>query len=217
MRKLKFIDYMIIILAFYFTGAIIQNVLAVKMIVINGITLFDCGTILSPFVFAIMDISTEVLEKNKTIKIFTLSTILNVFFTIIFQIAIILPCDDYDMITSFEMIFFTNWRIVLASCIAFWVGNYINTLIMHKMKKNNFILKAIISSVFGQLVDNSIFYFIAFAPLGIKGTYELSMNAILSSICIMTVAEIIIESAVSPLTKNIVNKLKKVRDSSYEN
>lgn len=213
--KLKFTDWIIIILAFYFSGTIIQNILAVKIIGNENLYLFDCGTLISPFVFASMDIITEILGKNKAIKYFTISTFLNIVFTLIFQLAVFLPASDQIINSQFSSIFSTNWRIVFASCVAFWVGNYINTFIMYQMKKksNNkfgFIFRAIISTLFGQIVDNSLFYLIAFAPIGILNTYELSMNAILTNVLVTSGFEIIIESIFSPITNIAVGKLRKM-------
>ena len=67
----------------------------------------------------------------------------------------------------------TGWRIVIGSITAFLIGNYVNTQIMHVMRKNSkdennslrFMARAVLSTLFGQLIDNGLFYIISFAPI----------------------------------------------------
>ena len=129
--------------------------------------------------------------------------------------------ENEKMSNVFATMLGTNWRIVIASIVAFWLGNYINTFIMYimkvKSKDNNknvsFIFRAILSTILGQIVDNSLFYIIAFAPLGIPGTYELSWLSILQNVSITTGIETISEAIFSPLTALFVSYLKKLQNN----
>lgn len=221
LKKLKLSDFILIIGAFYFAGSIIQNILAVKMFGTSSLNICDGGVIISWLVFACMDIITEVLGKKTAIKYFTIASVLNLFFTLTFLLVIAIPGNDEKMSNVFATMLGTNWRIVIASIVAFWLGNYINTFIMYimkvKSKDNNknvsFIFRAILSTILGQIVDNSLFYIIAFAPLGIPGTYELSWLSILQNVSITTGIETISEAIFSPLTALFVSYLKKLQNN----
>lgn len=219
-KKTKLSTFILIIIAFYFAGVVVQNILAVKMFGTQQINICDSGILISWLVFACMDIITELFDKKTAVKYFTIASVLNVFFTLVFLIAIVIPGIDAEMSDAFAMVVGTNWRIVVASVVAFWLGNYVNAFIMYIMRvksKNSkrtisFIARAIISTLLGQFVDNAIFSIIAFAPIGIPGTYELDMLSILQNVAIGTSIEVCIEAAFAPLTALFVKYLKKKQE-----
>lgn len=223
LKNIKLSSWILIIGAFYFTGSIIQNILAVKMFGTSTLNICDGGVIISWLVFACMDIITEVLGKKKAIRYFTIASCLNLLFTLLFLLVIAIPGNDAYMSEVFATMLGTNWRIVIASISAFWIGNYINTFIMYIMRvrsknennKVSFVIRAILSTILGQIVDNSLFYILAFAPLGIPGTYELSWLSIVQNVSITTGIETISEAIVSPLTALFVGYLKKLKDAEH--
>lgn len=220
MKKLDFKTWILILGAFYFSGSLIQNLLAVKMLGTTTFTVCDSGTLISWLVFACMDIVTETMGKKSAIKYFTIASGLNLFFSIIYMIVMILPGTDEVMSESFANVFGTNWRIVFSSITAFWIGNYINAFIMYAMRvksKNEnstagFMARAILSTIFGQLVDNTLFSVMAFGPFGIPGTYEIPWIAIFQTVAFGTFMETISETVFSPITSLAVKRLKMLRD-----
>ena len=220
MKKLDFKTWILILGAFYFSGSLIQNLLAVKMLGTTTFTVCDSGTLISWLVFACMDIVTETMGKKSAIKYFTIASGLNLFFSIIYMIVMILPGTDEVMSESFANVFGTNWRIVFSSITAFWIGNYINAFIMYAMRvksKNEnstagFMARAILSTIFGQLVDNTLFSVMAFGPFGIPGTYEIPWIAIFQTVAFGTFMETISEAVFSPITSLAVKRLKMLRD-----
>lgn len=220
LKKLSFKTWILILGAFYFSGSLIQNLLAVKMLGTTTFTVCDSGTLISWLVFACMDIVTETMGKKSAIKYFTIASGLNLFFSIIYMIVMILPGTDEVMSESFANVFGTNWRIVFSSITAFWIGNYINAFIMYAMRvksKNEnstagFMARAIVSTIFGQLVDNTLFSVMAFGPFGIPGTYEIPWIAIFQTVAFGTFMETISEAVFSPITSLAVNRLKMLRD-----
>ena len=220
MKKLDFKTWILILGAFYFSGSLIQNLLAVKMLGTTTFTVCDSGSLISWLVFASMDIVTETMGKKSAIKYFTIASGLNLFFSIIYMIVMILPGTDEVMSESFANVFGTNWRIVFSSITAFWIGNYINAFIMYAMRvksKNEnstagFMARAIVSTIFGQLVDNTLFSVMAFGPFGIPGTYEIPWIAIFQTVAFGTFMETISEAVFSPITSLAVNRLKTLRD-----
>ena len=216
LKNVKPTNWLIVITALYVTGSILQNILAVKTFGTSVLAITTGGTLISWLVFACMDVITEVFGKRRAILTFVGSAILNIFFNIVCWIAISIPGTSSFINDAYTTVLGTGWRIALGSIIAFLLGNYINTQIMYVMKKHSkdsnkslgFIGRAITSTLFGQLVDNGLFYLIAFAPLGIAGTVENSWQMIGTLVLCTTLIETVVESIVSPITAKFVKYLK---------
>lgn len=221
LKNIKLSNWIVIITACYIAGAIMQNILAVKTFGTSVIAITTGGTLISWLVFACMDVITEIWGKKRAIRTFIGGAILNLLFNLVCWIAITIPGTSDFIQNSYSMVLGTGWRIVIGSITAFLLGNYINTQIMHLMKVHSkdqndskrFMFRAIISTLFGQLIDNGLFYLIAFAPLGIPGTVENSWSMILQLAVFTTCIETIVEAIVSPLTAKFVKHLKNKKEN----
>ena len=221
LKNIKLSNWIVILTAGYIAGAIAQNILAVKTFGTTMIAITTGGTLISWLVFACMDVITEIWGRKRAILTFTGGAILNLLFNLICWIAIQIPGTSDFIQSSYETVLGTGWRIVLGSITAFLLGNFINTQIMYLMKvhskdQNNskgFMLRAILSTLLGQLVDNGLFYLIAFSPLGIAGTVENPWHMILQLVIFTTCIETIVEATVSPLTAKFVKHLKSKKEN----
>ena len=221
LKNIKLSNWIVIITACYIAGAIMQNILAVKTFGTSVIAITTGGTLISWLVFACMDIITEIWGKKRAIRTFIGGAILNLLFNLVCWIAITIPGTSDFIQNSYSIVLGTGWRIVIGSITAFLLGNFINTQIMHLMKVHSkdqndskrFMFRAIISTLFGQLIDNGLFYLIAFAPLGIPGTVENSWSMILQLVVFTTCIETIVEAIVSPLTAKFVKHLKNKKEN----
>jgi uncharacterized PurR-regulated membrane protein YhhQ (DUF165 family) len=74
--------------------------------------------------------------------------------------------------STYDSVFGSTWRIALASLVAFWCGEFVNSFVLARMKVwtggEKLWTRTIGSTVFGQAVDSAIFYPVAF--LGIWDT-----------------------------------------------
>ena len=108
---------------------------------------------------------------------------------------------------ALEVVFGNTWRIVAASILAYWVGDFVNSYVMAKMKVwtqgKHLWTRTIGSTICGQGADSLIFYPIAF--YGIWGT-----DAILSVVAFNFVFKVSIEVMFTPATYAVVRWLKKV-------
>lgn len=216
LKNVKLTDWLVAITAFYIAGSVLQNILAVKTFGTELIAITTGGTIISWLVFACMDVITEIWGKKRAIKTFVASAIFNLIFNAICWIAIALPGTSDFVQGSYSVVLGTGWRIAIASITAFLLGNYINTQIMYVMRvhskdENNskgFMFRAVLSTLFGQLVDNGLFYLMAFAPIGIVGTIESPWSLIGQLVLFTTLIETIVEAIVSPLTAKFVKHLR---------
>ena len=169
---------------------ICSNLLEVKMISLGGITA-TAGLI----VFLII----------------WLGFLMNLMAVIFIQIAIILPSAPFwDGQKSFETVFSSTPRILLASFIAFLVGSFLNAYVMSKMKISSkgkhFSLRAITSTVVGESADSLLFFPIAFG--GVVPVNEL-LILIVTQACLKTAYEIVI----LPVTIKVVRFVKKIDGS----
>ena len=76
--------------------------------------------------------------------------------------------------STYVSVFGSTWRIVIASVIAFWAGEFVNAFVLAKMKiltkGCHLWSRTIGSTVFGQAIDSVLFYPIAF--LGVWETHD---------------------------------------------
>ena len=216
LKNIKISNWLVIITAGYIAGVIMQNILAVKTFGNSMIAITTGGTLISWLVFACMDVVTEIWGKKRAIQTFACGAIFNLLFNLVCWIAIIIPGTSDFIQSSYATVLGTGWRIVIGSITAFLLGNFINTQIMYLMKikskdqndSKRFMFRAVVSTLFGQLIDNALFYLIAFAPLNIPGTVENSWAMIGQLVLFTTCIETLVEAIVSPLTAKFVKHLK---------
>ncbi len=107
---------------------------------------------------------------------------------------------------AFEAVFYTVPRFIVASLIAFWLGEFTNSYTLAKMKlwtDGKYLwTRTIGSTITGQLVDTTVLILIAFGGRTPVGTM---VNLIISGY----VGKVLYEAAATPLTYLVVNKLKR--------
>ena len=201
MKKNKIIP---ILFGIYCSSLIIQNILATKSIDVFMFTV-TTGILISPIVFIINDIVSELYGYKTAKKMVILSFVMNFIGVLLFQLAILIPSSDvYFNQQSFKTILGTTFRITCASFLAYLTGSLINSKIMTKLKKKYeklLFFRAISSTVFGQLLDNAIFAVGAFL-------FVMPFENIISMIIGGTLFEILYEIIFYPITKKCIKKLK---------
>ena len=107
---------------------------------------------------------------------------------------------------AFEAVFYTVPRFILASLVAFWLGEFTNSYTLAKMKlwtDGKWLwTRTVGSTVTGQLVDTTVLILIAF---GGRTSWSTMLNLILSGY----LAKVLYEALATPLTYLVVNKLKR--------
>lgn len=186
-----------------------SNIMAVKVINIFGITLFDAGTIIFPLSYMLGDALTEIWGFKTTKKIIILTFICNIFMITLTYIGIFLPSPDYmaEVSDAYETVFAYTPRIIIASLIAFLTGELLNAWSMEKIKSKTgdklLWVRTIGSSTLGHLTDTVIFVCIAF--LGVSPAGDL-----ISMIVIQYIAKLGIEAICgTPLAYGIVKYIKR--------
>lgn len=191
------------------TCYITANVMAAKLININGLTLFDAGTILFPITYMLGDVLTEIWGLHTAKRVIWLTFICQVIFVAFTWIGISLPypADTSATAEAYATVFGFVPRIMLGSLVAFLFGELINSWSMVKIKEKTgerlLWLRTIGSSVFGHIVDTTLFVLIAFV-----GTVP--PRDLLSMIGIQIPVKLLIEAiGGTPLAYWAIGKLKK--------
>lgn len=135
-----------------------------------GTVVFSAGVIFFPISYMFGDILTEVYGYAYDRRAVWCGFAAILFATIMSLAVINMPAAPGDYNTSLqqglETVFGNTWRIVVGSVIAFWSGGLINSFVMAKMKiftqGKHLWARMLGSTAAGELIDSSLFYFIAF-------------------------------------------------------
>jgi queuosine precursor transporter len=194
-----------VIAALFVTCLITANIIAVKIFTIGIITL-PAAVIIFPFSYIFGDILTEVYGYAQARRVIWLGFLCNLIFVVFAWLGQILPpAGFWQGQSDYESILGYTWRLLIASFLAYIVGEFANSAIMARMKVwtkgKNLWARTIGSTIVGQGLDSAIFITVAFyATVAFSGTLILQQ----------WIAKVAIEVLATPLTYLAVNYLKKV-------
>lgn len=204
-ENIKKYNLLMIMFGVYAGAIMIQNILATKQIDIFIFTV-TTGILVSPIVFIIQDIVSEIYGYKDAKKMVLLGFIMNFIGVLLFTLAIHLPSSQFwNNQEAFSSILGTTLRISIASFTAYIIGSLTNSKIMVILKEKypkSLFIRAISSTIVGQFLDNALFATIAF--LGV-----LPLQAIISMVIGGTIFEVLYEIIFYPITKTSISKIKK--------
>lgn len=203
MKNFRYID---IITTLFAVVLLLSNITSVKIASLAGIN-FDAGVILFPLAYIFGDILTEVYGYARARRVIWIGFAMNVLMVITFWIAgKVPPATDWAFQESYDLILGVVWRIVLASLVAYVIGEFTNSYILAKlkvkMKGTKLWLRAISSTIVGQFLDTTVFLLIAFAGI-------LPWDLIVSIWITNYIFKIAVEVILLPITYRVVAFLKK--------
>lgn len=203
---LKNYRYFDVLVALFVAVLLISNVASTKILSIWKFT-FDGGTILFPLSYIFGDILTEVYGFRRSRRVIWLGFAAALLMSLTLYVVQLLPPaagwqyqDDFRHILGFVP------RIVLASLIAYFAGEFSNSFTLSRLKivtRGRFLwIRTITSTLIGEGLDTLLFCMIAF-----YGTLPvpLLISVILSNYIFKCSVEILF----TPFTYIIVNFLKK--------
>ena len=209
------------ITALFVVTLVISNIIAVKLVHIFGLFL-PAAVILFPVAYIVGDILTEVYGYARARQVIWTGFICNLIAVLAIWIGGALPSAPFwsagvfktpeTAQQAYQAILGFTPRLLLASFMAFLVGEFLNSFVLARLKvrtKGRFLwLRTISSTIVGQGADSAIFISIAF--WGIFATADIGL-AILSQ----WVFKVVYETLATPLTYLIVNWLKKVEQEDF--
>lgn len=152
--------------AFFVAVLLISNVASTKIVTLGSLT-FDGGTLIFPLSYIFGDILTEVYGYAASRKVIWLGFINAAVMAAVFAWVGSLPAaGDWPHQTAYEQILGSTPRIVLASLLAYWLGNFVNAFILAKLKivtqGKHLWMRTMGSTLVGQGVDTAVFAGVAF-------------------------------------------------------
>src|SRR3989338_1170107 len=202
--------YLPIITGLFVAVLLISNIASVKITQLGWLVL-DAGTIIFPLSYIFGDILTEVYGYRRARKVIWTGFASALLMSIVFLIVGMLPSEaSLTGQAAYDSILGVVPRIVIASLIAYFAGEFSNSYILAKMKiwskGKNLWQRTIGSTIVGQAVDTTIFATIAF--LGTM-PFDIFIMLIISNY----IFKVGIEVLFTPATYALVNFLKKEENS----
>lgn len=197
--------YLLLITGLFVMALVLSNVLAVKLVEING-RVFDAATLLFPLTYLIGDVLTEVYGYRQARLVIWVGFASSLVAIVAIQIAILLPPAGFweENQGAYESVLDTTWRIFLGSLAAYLVGEFTNSIILAKLKvltEGRWLwLRAISSTIVGQGLDSVVFSAIAFGGTGVP---------LANQIVTIWVIKVVWEILATPLTYAVVGFLKR--------
>jgi queuosine precursor transporter len=209
-RHYRYLDY---VMAAFVAILLLSNIIgASKPATVDlpgiGAWSFGAGVLFFPISYIIGDILTEVYGYANARRVIWTGFAALLFMAFMAWVVVSLPpAEGWPHQAAYEAVFGNSWRIVAASMIAFWVGEFANSVVLAKMKvwtAGRFLWMRTIGSTFvGQGLDSLIFYPLAF--YGLAGwPPETLLQVVLSQWAIKTAWEALL----TPFTYVVVSWLK---------
>jgi uncharacterized integral membrane protein (TIGR00697 family) len=217
-RSYKYYDFVMaafvaVLLCSNFIGAAKQATITLPVI---GETPFGAGVLFFPISYIFGDILTEVYGYGRDRRVVWAGFGALVFASVMAWVVVSLPPAHTDFMSRYqaqlEGVFGNSWRIAAGSMIAFWAGSFANSCVLAKMKlwsEGKWLwMRTIGSTIIGEAVDSSLFYFIAF--YGIWASADIAKIA-LAQYLLKTGWEVVM----TPVTYKVVGFLKRAEHEDY--
>lgn len=196
-----------IVMAAFVAILLLSNLIgAAKLSTVGGFT-FGAGILFFPLGYVIGDVLTEVYGYAHARRCIWAGFGALIFMAFMSWVVVSLPpAAGWDGQAAYESVFGQVPRIVLASIVAFWAGEFVNSFVLARMKiltRGRFLwTRTIGSTVFGQAVDSLIFY-----PLAFYGSW--STTQVVTVMITNWALKVTWEAVLTPVTYLVVGWLKR--------
>jgi uncharacterized integral membrane protein (TIGR00697 family) len=197
----------------FVTVLLCSNLIGVSKIVTVGGLTFGGGNLFFPISYLFGDILTEVYGYARTRRVVWAGFGALLFSAIMTSIVIHLPpAESYTGQSAIEQVFGSTPRIVAASMIAYFAGEFTNSYVLAKMKlltRGKYLwTRTIGSTVFGEAVDSTIFY-----PIAFLGTWDTKTLLLVATTNYFM--KVLWEILATPLTYRLVAVIKKAEQEDF--
>ena len=210
-RPMRYFDF---VMAAFVTILLLSNVVgAGKRAVIDlpliGPWPFGAGILFFPLSYVIGDVLTEVYGYSRARRCIWAGTVAMLFLALMSWVVVALPPDaGWTGQAAYESIFGQVWRIVFASIIAFWAGEFANSLVLARLKiltrGRHLWTRTIGSTIVGQGIDSLLFY-----PLAFYGAPDWPVEQLLMVMLSQFILKVSWEALLTPVTYAVVGFLKR--------
>jgi queuosine precursor transporter len=180
-----------------------------------GTLTFGAGVLFFPISYVFGDILTEVYGYARARKVIWAGFAGLAFASFMAAVVVALPpAPFWQHQGAYEIAFGSAPRIVAASMVAYFCGEFVNSFVLAKMKlitQGRWLwTRTIGSTIFGEAVDSALFYPLAFYGSGIIPDDKLPLVMMAQFI-----VKVGVEVVLTPLTYKIVGALKRAENEDY--
>src|SRR5688572_24269823 len=180
-----------------------------------GAFTFGAGVLFFPISYVFGDILTEVYGYARARRVIWCGFGALAFASLMATVVVALPpAPFWQHQGAYEVAFGSTWRIVAASMVAYFCGEFVNSFVLAKMKiatRGRWLwTRTIGSTIAGEAVDSALFYPLAFYGGGIIPNEALPL-LVLSQFIVKVGVEVVF----TPVTYKIVGALKKAEGEDY--
>jgi uncharacterized integral membrane protein (TIGR00697 family) len=210
-RRFRYFDF---VMAAFVTILLLSNILGagkVATVQLPGIGdwPFGAGILFFPVAYVLGDVLTEVYGFERARRCIWAGFVALLFMAFMSWVVVALPpAADWGGQAAYEQVFGQVPRIVFASMIAFWAGEFANSVVLARMKVwtegRHLWSRTIGSTVVGQGVDSLIFY-----PLAFWGAAGWTTDLVLKVMVTQWVLKVAWEVLLTPVTYAVVGWLKR--------
>jgi hypothetical protein len=204
--------YLDALITLFVTVLLVSNIVAAKFFALGPLRV-STAQMLFPITYIFGDIFTEVYGYSASRRAIWYGFFASFLLVALSYIAVIVPpAPEYRDQAAFATIFKPVGRIVLASLLAYWCGEFANSFTLAKLKlltKGKYLwTRTIGSTVVGQAVDTTVVMFIAF--------YGTRSNMVIVKLIVSGyLIKVVYETLMTPATYAVVNFLKRSEDADY--
>jgi len=202
-RRFRYLDSLI---QAFVVVLIVSNLVAPKITAIGPFRISG-AQLMFPLTYIFGDIFTEVYGYSASRRAIWNGFFASALLAVMGMITVNLPpAPEWRDQAAFETVFNFVPRLVIASLIAFWCGEFANAFVLSKLKLltqgRHLWMRTISSTVVGQFVDTVIVIVIAFGG-------SISFDAIVRLIYSGYAGKVLYEVLATPVTYLVVNALKR--------
>ncbi len=201
--------YFDFVMAAFVAILLLSNVIgAAKLATLWGYT-FGAGILFFPLGYVIGDVLTEVYGYARARRCIWAGFAALIFMAFMSWVVVSLPpADGWTNQPAYDAVFGQVPRIVFASVVAFWAGEFVNSIVLAKLKiitKGRYLwTRTISSTIFGQGVDSLLFY-----PLAFWGSAGWTNDAVVTVMITNWALKVVWEIVLTPVTYAVVGYLKR--------
>lgn len=208
-HKYRYLDSLVTV---FVVVLLISNVVGQKIAAFGPLRVSG-AQLLFPITYIFGDIFTEVYGYAASRKAIWFGFFAVALLSVMCVICIKLPsAPEWPNQKAFETVFYTVPRLVVASLLAYWCGEFANSYTLAKLKLvtkgRHLWTRTIGSTVVGQAVDSVIVMFVGFYGV-------VPVNTIIRLIISGYLAKVIYETIMTPLTYMVVGFLKRKERVDY--
>ncbi|GAA0728398.1 queuosine precursor transporter [Sphingomonas japonica] len=196
-----------LVMAAFVTVLVLSNVVGAAKLAAVGGFVFGAGILFFPVSYVLGDVLTEVYGYARARRCIWAGFAALLFLAVMCWVVVSLPpAPGWEGQAAYEAVFGQVWRIVVASIVAFWAGEFVNSFVLAKLKVatggRHLWTRTIGSTVVGQAIDSLLFYPIAF--LGIWSTEQV-LTVMVTNWALKVGWEVML----TPATYLVVGRLKR--------